>query len=430
MASLIKINPGLLSGSVAGLNKSTGNVSNVTQNVTSVYHGLSYQVKQKNNINQRMSSAVLSLHDIELKMSRIKTFVGQSADKYQTIETYLNRQASNGFDKNPIVSAVLDNRIASNLFDLHENTIGRWEHFITSAKYAGSAGLLHMLGWRYIKDANGTLQFKLIDSIRKGSRALPLGTFIRSVEGSKLHFLSKVMASPYHAVFNRKKLLSEIVYKKYTNQFPGDIAKLTNSVRDLRANLKGTAGIMEGMTAVKNSAGTIGKAALKVGRANFVTALVVTGAVESIGATIKISENYSKYSGDVNKLKEENAKIVGEALYKTAVVTGTTVAGAAVGGAVGSLLGPAGTVVGAAVGGFVGSWVGDKIAQKTPGWVEKGSLHFKDEIFKGTEAVANKVAEVKQTFSGVKDGFNDVKNNAANLLQNSKNILGKLSFGG
>jgi hypothetical protein len=160
------------------------------------------------------------------------------------------------------------------------------------------------------------------------------------------------------------------------------------------------------------------KNGLRLGKSNAALAVLITAGAETIGAGIKITENYNLYSGE--KLKEENAKVVGRAVYKTTVVSATSVAGAVAGGVVGSVFGPVGTVVGASIGGFVGSWVGDKLTEKTPAFVDKAALHFKDGIHKGTEAIASGVSKVK-------DGFNDVKEHASNLLGGAKSILG---FGG
>ncbi|MES7204624.1 hypothetical protein U6Q21_12690, partial [Cutibacterium acnes] len=164
---------------------------------------------------------------------------------------------------------------------------------------------------------------------------------------------------------------------------------------------------------VKNSSGALVKNAINVGKGNAAAAVLLTAGTEAIGATIKITENYSLYGNNIEKLKEENAKVVGEAAYKTVVVSGTSVAGSVIFGALGSLAGPAGTIVGATVGGFIGSWVGDLVTKNTPAWVENAALKAKDVIYAGTEFVAD-------TVRGVQDGFKEVKKHVGNLVEGAK----------
>lgn len=353
-------------------------------------------------------------------MNQIKSFTADSLEKYQGVEKYLNRQAANR--EHDLVKALMDKHAFSSLYELYDQTVGRLEHLLHSAQYIGNAGLLHLLGWRFVNEG-GRYTYKLLDTVKRGKYILPIGSLIEKVGNSKLNFLAKMMVSPYYAIRYANKSFGEVIYKKFTKYLPDDITKMTNSVRDFRHAISDARNLKEAANAVKSNAKSLGSAALKIGKGNAFTAFAITGVVESVGAGIKITENYSKYSGDAETLKTENAKVVGEAIYKTAVVGGSSVIGAVALGAVGSLAGPGGTVVGAAIGGFIGSVVGEKIAKNTPKWVSDASVHFKDSIFKGTEAVAEGVSKVK-------DGFSEVKKNASNLLGNSKSFLGKLSFGG
>ncbi|MGM0838654.1 MAG: hypothetical protein ACQEV7_21170 [Bacillota bacterium] len=420
MASLIKIKPGIVNNAIAGLNSSHGKLGSVTSNVSSVQFGVSYEIKNRNNIDSRLRSATASLHKLEERMNRIKSFTSDSLEKYQGVERYLNRQAANR--EHDLVKVLMDKHAFSSLYELYDQTVGRLEHLLHSAQYIGNAGLLHLLGWRFVNEG-GRYTYKLLDSVKHGKYNLPIGSLISKVGNSKLNFLAKMMVSPYYAIKYANKSLAEVVYKKFTKYLPDDITKMTNSVRDFRHAISDARNLKEAANAVKSNAKSLGSAALKIGKGNAFTAFAITGVVEGVGAGIKITENYSKYSGDVETLKTENAKVVGEAVYKTAVVGGSSVIGAVALGAVGSLAGPGGTVVGAAVGGYIGSVVGEKLAKNTPGWVTDASVHFKDTIFKGTEAVAEGASKVKE-------GFSEVKKNASNLLENSKSFFGKLSFGG
>lgn len=420
LASSIKIRPGIVNNAIAGLNSSHGKLGSVTSNVSSIQFGVSYEIKNRNNIDSRLRSATASLHKLEERMNRIKSFTSESLEKYQGVERYLNRQAANR--EHDLVKALMDKHAFSRLHGLYESTIGGLEHLLVNARYVANTGLLHLMGWRFVKEG-GQFHFKMLRDVKHGRVNVPIGSAIRAIENSKLNALARVMVSPYYALRYRTSSLAEIIYKKSTRQLPRDIAKMANSVETIRDTMRTAGSATDMFQAIKSGAGQMGSAALKIGKSSGVTALVVTGIVEGIGATIKITENYSKYSGDVSKLKEENAKVIGDAAYKTAAVSVGAMGGAMLGGALGSVGGPIGTVVGATVGGYVGSVIGDKLSKNTPAWVSNTAQKFKDEIFKGTEKVAEKVKEVKQ-------GFNNVKENASNLLENSKSFFGKLSFGG
>ncbi|MBM7618453.1 hypothetical protein JOC95_000295 [Bacillus tianshenii] len=420
MASSIKIKPSIVNSAIAGLNSSHGKLASVSSNVSSVQFGVSYEIKNRRNIDARLRNAEADLHRLEEKMRRIKSFTSDSLEKYQMAERYLNRQA----DKNEhdLVKMLMERSSFSSLYELYDKTFGQVDQILHGAQYVGSAGLLHLLGWRFVNEG-GRYTYKLLDSVKHGKYNIPVGSLINKVGNSKLNFLAKMMVSPYYAIKYANKSLGEVIYKKFTKYLPDDITKMTNSVRDFRHAISDARTLKDAANAVKANAGSLGSAALKIGKANAVTAFALTGIVEGVGAGIKITENYSKYSGDIETLKTENAKVVGEAVYKTAVIGTTSVTGAVLLGAVGSLAGPGGTVVGAAVGGYLGSVVGEKLTQHTPGWVTDASVHFKDGIFKGTEAVAEGVSKVQE-------GFSEVKKNASNLLENSKSFFGKLSFGG
>lgn len=233
------------------------------------------------------------------------------------------------------------------------------------------------------------------------------------------------MVSPYGALRYKNNPLSELIYKRFSNFFPSDIANFGNNVTSLKQALQqGGTTLKNGFSIVKDHAGGILNSGLKVVKSNAILAGVITAGTEAIGASIKISENYSIYSGDVEKLKVENAKVVGAAVWKTGVVTTTSVGGAVIGGAVGTLIGgPVGTVVGASIGGFIGSWAGDVIAGKTSALAENVAVHFKDQIHTVTDGVRSGVDKVKE-------GFNDVKNATGDLVDGTKKLFGSLSLGG
>lgn len=412
MSSKIIFNINEVNSSVSGLSHTISRLQSIQNNVSGVRNSVDPRILGRSGINGQFRRATASFDRIEMKMNQLKAFTANTTERYANSDQRVNRQADAVNKAIDAARKQIDERFASNLYETYNNTYGRWVDFLHGAQYAAGAGFMHLFGFRFT-DIDGVLRkFQVVDDVLLGKMRVPVASLIHKVESSKLNMLARLMVSPTRAF--GKKTLSELIYKRTANYFPKDIAGLSNSVQKLLADAKG--GTM--VNAVKNHAGSVLKNELKLGKSNAALAVLITAGAETIGAGIKITENYNLYSGE--KLKEENAKVVGRAVYKTTVVSATSVAGAVAGGVVGSVFGPVGTVVGASIGGFVGSWVGDKLTEKTPAFVDKAALHFKDGIHKGTEAIASGVSKVK-------DGFNDVKEHASNLLGGAKSILG---FGG
>ncbi|MBT2685056.1 glycine zipper domain-containing protein [Bacillus sp. ISL-37] len=412
MSSKIVFNINDINNSASGLSQTISRLQSIQNNVASVRSSVDPRILGRNGISGQFRRASASSDRIEMHMKQLKSFTIQSADRYANSENRVNRQADAVNKAIEAARKQIDGRFASDLYETYNNTYGRWVDFLHGAQYSAGAGLMHLLGFRFA-DIDGVLRkFQVVDDVLLGKIRLPMASIVHKVESSRLNMLARLMVSPTRAF--GKKTLSELIYKRTANYFPKDIVGLSNSVSKLIAEAK--TGTM--LNAAKNNAGNVLKNGLRLGKSNAALAVLITAGAETIGAGIKITENYNMYSGE--KLKEENAKVVGSAVYKTAVVSATSVAGAVAGGALLSVFGPVGTVVGASVGGFIGSWVGDKITKRTPAWVDKTALHFKDGIHQGTEAIASGVSKVK-------DGFNNVKEHASNLLSGAKSILG---FGG
>jgi hypothetical protein len=309
---------------------------------------------------------------------------------------------------------------ASDAWDRYDNTIGRAGELVTAMGRTASAGILGLLGFQYA-NLNGFRQFQLLDDIAAGRLKIPVGSLIQKVEASRFNSLARFLVNPLTLFKYKDKGLAELIYKSFTKIFPSDVANLTNTVQEFRKGLRSSTTAAGAMNVVKSSSGTLLKNALRVGKGNAITAGIITAGVETVGASLRIAENRVKYADNPEKLKEENAKAIGQAVYKTTVITGTSVAGATIFGAIGSLAGPGGTVAGAAFGGFVGSWVGEVICEKTAGWVDSASVA----VMKAGEAVKD----------AAQAGFNEVKKQATKLADGAKEALdnvtgffGKLKF--
>lgn len=425
MYSKIVFNPKQVNSSLSGLSQSISRLISVESGISGVKSNIDPRIINRRGIGGRLSRATASIDRIEQKMVQLKTYTANSINQYSVAEKRVNGQAEEVKEAFALaLEKMLNDRYASGLYDKYHSIAGHLEHILHGAQYSAGAGLMHLLGFRFTDVDDVLKRFQVAEYIKAGKFNIPLASTIQRIENSRpLNFMARIMVNPLYLVYNRKKPLAELLYKKMTSYYPKDMVNLSNSVSTLLKDAK----VTTMMDAVKSNAGSVLKSGWKLARANAVLATVITAGVETVGAGIKITENYSLYSGE--KLKEENAKVVGRAVVKTTTVTVGSVGGAVVGGIIGSIGGPVGTAIGATVGGYLGSMLGDKVASMTSAWTDKQSVRFKDTIHKGTEAVASGVRNVKESFVNAKEAISDVKSHAANLLDSSKSFFGKLSFG-
>ncbi|MCR8643653.1 hypothetical protein NV379_13430 [Paenibacillus sp. N1-5-1-14] len=427
------------------LRQEASKVATVESGVSSVKNSVDSQIASRRNIYGRLSRANSFIQSIDDRLNRLLNFTNQSPDKYDQAETHIIKNLQpkyldskkgisslsqliadgkfNSIDglkdfANDFVQWLFDNNMFSDAYEKYNNTVGRAGDFMRALQFITSGLAMTGLGWSFTK-TDDLFKFVMQGSVTAGRIKLPIGSFLSWIENSKLNNVARFIVNPLHFKY-KDKSLAELLFKSQTKLLPSLAADLSNNSRLLWNQLKGMATSAIDLGAVKVNAGALAKNAFRVGKANAVSAIVITGVTEGIGAGIKITENYNKYGDDIEKLKEENAKAVGNAVYKTAVVSGASITGAVVFGAVGSLAGPIGTVVGSSVGSFVGSWVGDVFVSKTPGvtkWVENQAVKAKDTIHKGIEAVANGARSVK-------NGFKEVKEGAQNLLKSARSVFG------
>ncbi|MCI3920632.1 hypothetical protein MO973_10345 [Paenibacillus sp. TRM 82003] len=315
---------------------------------------------------------------------------------------------------------------ASDRYEWYDGTVGTTQDAGQALRRAMYTGALAFLGFRF-EALNGKFAFQLLDDVKLGKLKLPIGSLIQRVEASRVNGLARFYVNKL-SIFYKDKSLAELIYRRFTRFFPSDLTTISNTTKEIGKALRASGSLSDGAAIVKANAGQLLRNAGKIAKANAITAVAITAGTETIGAGIRIVENYAKYGHDIEKLKEENAKEVGRAAYNTAVISTTTIGGAVIGGTVGSLLGPAGTVIGAAAGGFVGSVVGDLICKKTPEWVEDASLYAKDAIYAGTEFVADAVRGTKDTFDAVKEHTGKLIDNARGFASNVTGAIGKLAF--
>jgi hypothetical protein len=425
VSSRIMFNTDGVNSSITDLDHSLSKLISTQNSIAALRGSIDPNILNRSGIGSRLAGVSRELDSIGNRVNRLKTFTSTSVEKYSRAEAQVKNSAHELIAESNLVKQTLDAHMPSDLFEFYNNTVGRYEDFLHGLQYSAGAGIMHLLGFKYAELDGLLRRFDLADDVLIGKYKLPVGSIIKGIEKSKLNLLAKLMVSPYAALRYKNKPLSELIYKKFSNFFPSDIANFGNNVTSLKQALQqGGTTIKNGFSIVKDHAGGILKSGLKVVKSNAILAGVITAGTEAVGASIKISENYSIYGADVEKLKVENAKVVGEAVWKTGVVTTTSVGGAVIGGAVGTLIGgPVGTVVGASIGGFIGSWAGDVIAGKTSALAENVAVHFKDQIHTVTDGVRSGVDKVKE-------GFNDVKNFTEDLADGTKKFFGSLSFGG
>ncbi|MEH7384844.1 hypothetical protein V7147_05415 [Bacillus sp. JJ1521] len=419
MSSKIVFKTNAVNSSIGDLSQSLSKLASTKSSIATIRGSIDPQILARSGISSSLAGVGRELEHVENMVNRVKTFTSTTVAKYSETEARVNNKGKAIVDETNLIKKALEERYASDAYEFYNNTVGRIQDLLHGLQYSAGAGVMHLLGFKYTQLEGLLRRFDLADDVLVGKYKLPLGSAIKGIENSKFHFLAKLMVSPYGALRYGSKPLSEHLYKRLANFFPSDIVNFSNNVTGLKQALQqGGTTLKNGLSIVKDHAGGILKSGLKVVKSNALLAGVITAGTETVGATIKISENYSIYGGNVEKLKEENAKVVGEAVWKTGVVTGASVGGAVIGGALGTLIGgPVGTVVGASIGGFIGSWAGDVIAGKTSGWAQDVAVNFKDQIHTVTEGVRSGVDKVKE-------GFNNVKNFAGDLLSGSKKFFG------
>jgi len=239
----------------------------------------------------------------------------------------------------------------------------------------------------------------------------------RYVDGYQYRNVIRGYISP--TSFFRKELrdasFADLLHKRYAKYLPQEVIGHHNSSRNLKSALE-----MGRLT--KTDVMDFLSTGKKIARANAGLTFLVTGAVETVGMGLKISDNYAKYGNDPAVLKRENAKAVGNAVNKTVMVGTFSVGGAVIGGTLLSVAGPMGTVVGGAIGSAVGGFVGEYLAKYTAGFAERTAIKFQDSINSGLNSLkglATTAGEVKEKFDTVKDKVNE------EIKETLKNPLGK-----
>ncbi|WP_077619290.1 hypothetical protein [Bacillus sinesaloumensis] len=417
--SQIYINTTALNGNVPGLSQSISKLSSIKSNVHSLKYSIDPKISSRTNIQSSLTHAASSMQNIERDLIQLKSFITDTIQKYQSAESKVSQKGKQIED---MIQAYRKNLLPSNLYEFYNNTWGVVDGLITAGAYSASALLYQALGFQFEKMDNGLYRYVTADKTFKKFN-IPTGRVVDFIERNKyLNTVARFLAKPSSLFFHKNKSLSDLIYNKFTKQYPKTVVNYANNVKAMMigASDDGARGVMN---VVKNNAGAMAKNSLRFLKGNAVLAGGITLVTEGIGATIKITENYALYGNDIEKLKTENAKVVGDAAYKTVVNTAASTAGAVILGGAFSVLGPVGTVVGASVGGFLGSLVGDAITKNTPKWVTDTAVKFKDTIHKGTEFIGKSVDKVKE-------GFNAVKENAANLVEGAGKFFSKFGFGG
>ncbi|MPQ23632.1 hypothetical protein [Bacillus paralicheniformis] len=340
--------------------------------------------------------------------------------KLDANERYIRKTADKFAEQDDIL------RKLYNLYDNYGTLTAMAGVSMTQLKYYG-LGIT-----RFVKDGSGLYSVKHTKLLTDLSRI---------VDDSKYSRVARILLSPKYLFKNSNLPFADLVHKKFTKFYPQDAANFTNNVKSFTSGMINEAG---NKTAFKD----VLKAGGKFAKANAVTAALITGATETVGMGLKISENYSKYGDNREVLKRENAKAVGNAVNNTVWITGGSVAGAVIGGALGSALGPVGTVVGGAAGSFIGGIVGEQAAKLTAGVAEKTALLLKDPIQagldkakkgfelagKGVQALNKGIDTVNEGLrkgaDAVGEGFQKAKETAGSLVDGAKNFFSrKLSFG-
>ncbi|MGG4489570.1 hypothetical protein [Metabacillus idriensis] len=401
-----------------------------------------------NNLDELANQFVFKLNDIEEESKRLHLELANlimsappeySHCFYSVGDSWGTGQAL----ANRLSELEQDVRMTANKFAERDDLLGRL--FNIHEKYGTMAAMGGLVSRQLAYYGLGFTQFaKNADEIYSFRHMSALSKFSEVVDGSKYKRAAKGLVSLTFLSGKYKDTpFADLIHKKYSKYLPGDVVDFTSSTR----------GVWGGM--IKNNVTStmwknLGKNALKFGKTNAVSALVVTGAMETVGMGLKISENYTKYGDMPDVLKRENAKAVGKAVNNTVAISAGSIGGAVIGGAIGSALGPVGTVAGAAAGSFVGGLVGEQFGKFTAGFAEKAAIALETPI-QGTIDLArggfeqagkaveglNKVKDaaneqikeaIDDPIGKVKDigeGLSKAKDTADSLIDGAKSLIGK-----
>lgn len=399
----IYLNPSIAKDAAIGFGKCKENVSDVTHGVHSVHVRLDYRILNRNGINRTLQQTVTSLSKVEKDLQRIQKFIHTSVDKYESADRFLSRRSNDS-----LLKKLLQNEVPSKTYDIYNKTIGNYTGLVTSLTKVAGAGILHIFGIGLFSNSSNAVN-RLYGKIR-----IPTADIIAKVTGNKwTNSIARFLVNKSTIFRHKDKSLADLIFRRYAGQYSSQILNYSQSITNAYSSINNALG-KNGtgvFNAIKSNVGNMGKTALSLGRSNFVTGMIISGGIETVGAGIKITENYAKYEGDLSKLKTENAKVVGEAAFNTVAVSGSIALGAVIGGAIGTIGGPVGTYVGATVGSLFGGFIGDKVAKSLPG-VKKlftdAAVKHENLIFKGTEFVADSVQNVKNSFQNVKDNVSNL----------------------
>ncbi|MGM0923961.1 MAG: hypothetical protein ACQEWW_22595 [Bacillota bacterium] len=362
----------------------------------------------------------------------------QVGDPWATGNALVDRLSDLEFDIRTTANkfAEADNLIGK-LYKLHEKYGALTALGALSARQAAYYGIGLT---KFMKNADDIYTFKHMGALNALSDVIDNSKFKKIARGYlRFSFISK----KYNGYS-----FADLLHKKYAKYLPVEAVDYANDSRSLFRNIKNSSVDMDTLK-------SFGKSSWKFAKINGPITFAVTAGASTVGMGLKISENYAKYGNNPEVLKRENAKAVGTAVNDTIVIGGASVAGAVVGGALGSIVGPAGTVIGSAAGSFIGGVVGEKLAKFTAPYVEKAAVAFKEPIHhlvsgakagfeKAGKAVdafnsgveyANK--QIKETFADpigkakeIGEGISKAKDTAKSLLGGAASFVkGKFSFG-
>ncbi|MTH54527.1 hypothetical protein GKZ89_14070 [Bacillus mangrovi] len=269
----------------------------------------------------------------------------------------------------------------------------------------------------------------------------PFAALAEKIDASKYRNLARGALNPNYL---RKQFmnnsLADLVHMKYAKYLPQDVVNYTNSFQGFIKGALNEAG-------EKVTFGQVMKTGWKFAKTSAPLTAIITAGTELTGMGLSIAGNYEKYGNNTEVLKRENAKAVGRAVYKTGVVTGFSVAGAALGGAAGTFLGPGGTIVVGALGATAGGIIGEVVAESTQWIAEDVALVFKDQIhtgverFRGTMEKVGKVAAkvddaiekgnevINEGKKAIDKGLKKVSDTASSLIKDAGNFFSKPLFG-
>lgn len=367
--SQTKIDLDLVGNANRDLNQSLLKLTNVSHSVASMVYNVDSAIAAQRNIRSRLNQSTHSLHELEMKVKDLLSFINNTIEKYSSTENLLNQKAQSISDKkntdegNEWIKLFRNGGIdfSSLSFDSKKRLVAAKELAFQMFRRDGKV---------FIKIKNGEIanqadfqRYRSLLAEHLGGTSKWKNKFLQNMVNDGVPLYNAESSRFYRSNRNRLSNTQFGELNDYVERLSN--TKLKNMSDAFLNTIKDEMKIWDDFTGWKNAS-----IATKSGK--FLGAL---------GNVLTVGENYNDnfYNKDT-KEREYTGEHTKKFVVDTAVDLGTGAAAMAAGAAIGSFfLPPAGTIVGAVAGAVINfglnvKFIGDppeSIVQKTKDFVNE-----------------------------------------------------------